>query len=153
MLSAEGGAVIVIWRRRRDSTAQQYGWLAGGLLDEALRVFGALQAATYMDDGRLGDELRGRFRVTALDLLDDVACLTPLVVSTPTWPFWPHEPGLEATGDRDEPPALEAVHALAAYTARLASIAGALAGRQDETATVFVGLAAAAEARIEVLAS
>ena len=37
---------------------QQYGWLAGGLLDEALRVFGALQAAAYMDDGRLDDELR-----------------------------------------------------------------------------------------------
>jgi hypothetical protein len=146
MLSAEGGAFTLIWRRRRDGRTQQYGWLAGGLLDEALRVFGALQAATYLDDGQLDDELRERFRVTALDVLDDVACLTPLVV-------WPSAPGRDATDHRGEPPALEAVRALATYSARLASIAEALAGRQDEAASVFVGLAAAAEARIEALAS
>jgi hypothetical protein len=151
MLSQEGGATIVIWRRR-DRRAQQYGWLAGGLLDEALRVFGALQAA-YLEDGRLDGKLREQFRVTALDLLDDVAHLAPLVVTAPTWPVWPHEPGPEATNHRGEPSALEAVQALAAYSARLASIAGVLVAREDEAATVFVGLAAAAEARIEVLAS
>ncbi|HEY6697953.1 MAG TPA: hypothetical protein VIZ67_07000 [Acidimicrobiales bacterium] len=153
MLSQEGGAAIVIWRRRRDSRAQQYGWLAGGLLDEALRVFGALQAA-YLEDGRLDGKLREHFRATALDLLDDVAHLAPLVVTAPTWPVWPHEPGPEAaTNHRGETPALEAVQALAAYSARLASIAGVLVAREDEPATVFVGLAAAAEARIEALAS
>ena len=142
----------MIWRRRRDRRAQQYGWLAGGLLDEALRVFGALQAA-YLEDGRLDGKLREQFRVTALDLLDDVAHLAPLVVTAPTWPVWPHEPGPEATNHRGEPSALEAVQALATYSARLASIAGVLVAREDEAATVFVGLAAAAEARIEVLAS
>ena len=142
----------MIWRRRRNSRAQQYGWLAGGLLDEALRVFGALQAA-YLEDGRLDGKLREQFRVTALDLLDDVAHLAPLVVTAPTWPVWPHEPGPEATNNRGEPSALEAVQALATYSARLASIAGVLVAREDEAATVFVGLAAAAEARIEVLAS
>jgi hypothetical protein len=45
------------------------------------------------------------------------------------------------------------VQALATYTAKLASIAGVLVGSEDEVATVFVGLAAAAEARMEVLAS
>jgi hypothetical protein len=152
MLSQEGGATVVIWRRRRDRRAQQYGWLAGGLLDEALRVFGALQAA-YLEDGRLDGKLREQFRVTALDLLDDVTHLAPLVVTAPTWPVWPHEPGPKATNNRSEPSALEAVQALATYSARLASIAGVLVAREDEAATVFVGLAAAAEARIEVLAS
>jgi hypothetical protein len=143
---------IVIWRRRRDGRAQQYGWLAGGLLDEALRVFGALQTAC-VEDRRLDARLREAFRRTAVDLLDDVASLAPLVVGAPTWPVWPHEPGPRDTDHGADPPALEAVQALATYTAKLASIAGVLVGSEDEVATVFVGLAAAAEARMEVLAS
>jgi hypothetical protein len=69
------------------------------------------------------------------------------------YPMWPHEPGPETTKHGDRPPALEAVRALATYTTQLAAVAAVLAVQDDETATVFVGLAAAAEARIEVLAS
>jgi hypothetical protein len=141
----------MMWRRRRDRRARQHARLAGGLLDEALRVFCALQAASYVEDRMLDDDMRERFRVAARDLLDDVACLAPLVVTAPTWPAWPSEPWHDTPGDGDEPPVLRALQALSAYTASLDAVAETLVGRQDDTATVFVELATAADSRIEAL--
>jgi hypothetical protein len=141
----------MIWRRRR-KTGTDDGWLAGRLLDEGLRVFGALQTATYVDD-RLDDPLREQFRTTALGVLDDVACLASVVIRTPSWPVWPHDPVPEPPPPTDESPTVRAVEALAVYTQRLASVAMVLARRGDDTAILFAGLAAAAEARMEVLAS
>ena len=58
------------WWRRRPGCAPGR-WLADKMLDEALNVFGTLQAAAYLDDPRLDGDLRERFRVTALDVLDE----------------------------------------------------------------------------------
>jgi hypothetical protein len=140
------------WRGRRKNETDD-GWLAGRFLDEALRVFGALETATCADGGRLDDRLRELLHMTALDLLDDVACLASVVMTAPSWPPWPHDPPPELTPPADESPTVRAVEALGTYTQRLTSVALLLAHRRDDTATVFARLAAAAEARIEVLAS
>jgi hypothetical protein len=138
------------WWRRSQDLGQDH-WLAAKLLDEALRVFGVLQAAVYLDDPRLDHELRKRFRVTSLEVLDDVACLASLAGAAPTWPPLPRAAAPAA--DRGEPPSWIAVEALGDYTQRLAAVAVVFAHREDEAATAFARLAAAAEARIEVLAS
>jgi hypothetical protein len=137
------------WRRRKGCGEDR--WLAAKLLDEALRVFGALQAAVYLDDPRLDHELRERFRETALGVLDDVACLAALAVAAPPWPTAPHADGSRAHGD--EPPSWIAVEALGDYTQRLVAVAMVFADRDDEAASAFARLAATAEVRIEVLAS
>ena len=137
------------WRRRQD--LEQVRWLAAKLLDEALRVFGVLQAAVHLDDPRFDHELRERFRVTSLDVLDDVACLASLAGAAPSWPPLPR--AAAPAPDRGEPPSWIAVEALSDYTQRLAAVALVSADRDDQAAMTFARLAAAAEARIEVLAS
>jgi hypothetical protein len=141
----------MIGRRGRRAQTDD-GWLAGWLLDEGLRVFGALQAATLVDD-QLDDPLRERFRTTALGVLDDVACLASLVMATPFWPRCPHDPVPEPPAATDQSPTIQAVEALAVYTHRLASVATVLTRRADDRATLYAGLAVAAQARMEVLAS
>ena len=116
-------------------------------------MFGALQAATYVDAGRLDDHLRELLRLTALDLLDDVACLSALVATAPSWPRWRSDPLPEPGAPSNQLLTLQAVEALSTYTQRLAAVALLLAYRGDDTATLFADLAATAEARIEVLAS
>jgi hypothetical protein len=138
------------WWRRREGYASDR-WLAAKMLDEALHVFGTLQAAAYIDDPRLDAQLRERFRLTALDILDDVACLASLTVTAPPWPSWPRRS--ERAARDDERPSWTAVQALGEYTQRLVAVAAALADRENETATAFARLAATAEVRIEVLAS
>ena len=138
------------WWRRRPGCAPDR-WLADKMLDEALNVFGTLQAAAYLDDPRLDGDLRERFRATALDVLDDVACLASLTGTAPPWPSWSRRP-MRAT-PADERPSWTAVRALGEYTQRLVAVAAVLADREDDTAAAFARLAASAEVRIEVLAS
>ncbi len=138
------------WWRRRPGCAPAR-WFADKMLDEALHVFGTLQAAAYLDDPRLDRQLRERFRTAALDVLDDVACLASLTGTAPPRPSWSRRP--ERTARGDERPSWTAVQALGEYTQRLVAVAAVLADREDEIATAFAQLAATAEVRIEVLAS
>jgi hypothetical protein len=145
------------WWRRRDNRSTYDRWLAGRLLDDALCVFGALQAAASAHDPRLTGELRERLRATSLDVLDDVACLAELAGSAALSAPGPGDPspGPEpaSSGRGDEQPALRAVQALGDYSERLVAVALVFASRDDETSTAFVELAAVAEARIEILAA
>jgi hypothetical protein len=143
------------WWRRRNDTREHDRWLAGRLLDEALYVFATMRTAA--DDGRLDADLRDLLRTTALDVLDDVTCLAHLAGSAPMSPPAPGVPSSGAErpppGRGDEPPILWAVQAMGDYAERLAAVALVFACREDEASTAFVELAAAAEARIELLAA
>jgi hypothetical protein len=139
------------WWRRRNDTGGHERWLAGRLLEEALYVFGAMYLAA--DDPGLEDTLRDLMRRTALDVLDDVACLAYLAASAPAYlpPPAPWDPPTPGRGD--EPPILRVVQAMGDYAERLAAVALVFACREDDASVAFIELAAAAEARIERLAS
>lgn len=126
-------------------------FLASGLLDEALRVFGMLEATTVVDPA-VDDEFRELLGVTARDLLDDVAYLTPLAATAPDFPSWRRGPS-ESLPDELQPLICRAVEALDAYTRRLGAIAIVLTNQGGPAAAVFSGLAEAAEARMTFLAS
>jgi len=138
------------WWRNRRGTREHERRLAGRLLEEALYVFGAMRMAA--DEPGLEDGARDQLRRTALDVLDDVACLAHLAASAPaSVPQAPSEP--PTAGRSDEPPVIRAVQALGDYAERLAAVALVFAYREDEASVAFIELAAAAEARIELLAS
>jgi hypothetical protein len=119
-------------------------------MEEALYVFGAMRIAA--DDPALEDALRDLLRRTALDVLDDVACLAHLAASAPaSVQQAPWEP--PTAGRTDQPPVIRAALALGDYAERLAAVALVFASREDDASVTFIELAAAAEARIELLAS
>jgi hypothetical protein len=138
------------WWTHRNETRGHERWLAGRLLEEALYVFGALRMAA--DEPGLEEGLRELLRRTALDVLDDVACLAHLAASAPASmrPPAPWEPPAPGPGDE---PILRVVQAMGDYAERLAAVALVFASREDDASVAFIELAAAAEARIELLAS
>lgn len=138
------------WWRNRSETRDHERWLAGRLLGEALYVFGAMRLAA--DEPGLDDGLRDLLRATARDVLDDVSCLAHLAPSAPaSVQQAPSEP--PTAGRREEPPVVLAVQAMGDYAERLAAVALVFAHRGDDASVAFIELAAAAEARIELLAS
>jgi hypothetical protein len=138
------------WWRNRSETREHERWLAGRLLEEALYVFGAMLKAA--DEPGLADGLRDLLRRTALDVLDDVACLAHLATSAPaSVQQAPAEP--PTAGRSDDPPVIRAVQAMGDYAERVAAVALVFAYREDDASVAFIELAAAAEARIELLAS
>jgi hypothetical protein len=138
------------WWRNRSEPREDERWLAGRLMDEALYVFGAMRMA--VDEPGLEDAVRDLLRRTALDVLDDVAWLAHLAASAPTSVQQaPWEP--LTAGRSDEPPVMGAVQALGDYAERLAAVALVFASREDDASVAFIEPAAAAEARIELLAS
>lgn len=126
-------------------------FLASGLLDEALRVFGMLEASMVVDPA-VDDEFRELLGITARDLLDDVARLTPLAATAPDLSSWRRDPS-EPRPDDLQPFICRAVEALDGYTRRLGAIAIIFTNRGGNAATLFRGLAEAAEARMMFLAS
>ena len=85
-------------------------------------------------------------------MLDDVACLAYLAPSAAaSVQQAPSEP--PAARRSDEPPVMRAVQAMRDYAERLAAVALVFAYREDDASVAFIELAAAAEARIELLAS
>jgi hypothetical protein len=138
------------WKRRRDRP-QLDSWLASRLLDEALRVFGLLEACLVVDPD-VDEEFQELLGITARDLLDDVACLAHLAATAPVMRSWPRDP-FAPRPDKPQSLVCRAVEELAAYTKRLAAIAIVLTNRGGDAATLFNRLAAAAEARKTLLAS
>jgi hypothetical protein len=138
-------------RRKRNQATPLDGWLATSVIDEALRVFGALMAAAFEEDGEIDDEIVGRLEMTALDLLDDVSWLAPLAGPSDSCPL-PWEAS-EREADDDTPLPCQAIESLVAYAQRVAGIATVLGNRNHEAAALFAERAAAAEARIERLDS
>ena len=138
------------WRRRGEKP-QLDALLASRLLDEALRVFGMLEACTVVDPA-VDDEFRELLCIVALDLLDDVACLAYLAATAPSSPSWPRDPS-EPHPDEFQPLICRAVEELDAYTTRLTATAIVLTNRGGEAATLINRLAAAAEARMTFLAA
>ena len=138
------------WKRKRENP-QLDARLANRLLDDALRVFGMLEACTVVDPA-VDDDFRELIGITARDLLDDVACLAHLAATGPAAPSWPRDPS-EPLPNELQPFICRAVEELDSYTRRLGAIAIVLTDRGGEAATLFHRLAAAAEARMEFLAS
>src|SRR2546429_3890358 len=139
------------WKRRHESP-DLLARLASRLLDDALHVFGALQACLYDDEPLLDDELQGLFRTTALDLLEDVATFARLAVMAPEWPVWPQQTPRRPAAS-DAPAAYPALNDLAYYTETLGASALVLRRRRSEAAATFARLAASADARMAVLRS
>jgi len=138
------------WRKRKQG-APLDGWLATSMIDEALRVFGALMTSVLVNGSETDDAPVGLLRTTALELLDDVSWLAPLAPSSSACP-WPQESSEREAGD-DGPPLYQAIEALVAYTRRLTGIALVLGNRNHEAAPLFAERAAVAEARIARLNS
>ena len=86
-------------------------------------------------------------------MLDDVACLAYLAASTPVSLPSPAPWERPTPGRGDEPAILRVVQAMGDYAERLAAVALVFACREDAASVAFIELAAAAEARIELLAS
>jgi hypothetical protein len=137
-------------RRKRHQGIPLDGWLATSVIDEALRVFGALMTSAIVDGSEIDDEVLG-LETVALELLDDVSRLAPLAASAYSCPS-PREASERAAGD-DTPLPCRAIEALVAYTQRLAGIALVLGNRSHESAPLFAERAAVAEARIARLDS
>jgi hypothetical protein len=139
-------------RKRPDERSELHARLASRLLDDALHVFGALQACAEDHELQLDDGLQGLLRTIALDVLDDVASLARLVATAPAWPFWPREVS-KRPRDADAPAVYAALDDLADYSKKLGAIAIVLTNRRGEAAATFARLAAAAEARMTLLGS
>jgi hypothetical protein len=138
--------------KRRDERTELHARLASRLLDDALHVFGALQACAEDYEPQLDDGLQGLLRTIALDLLDDVTSLAGLVATVPAWPSWPREVSRRPPV-ANAPAICAAVDDLADYSRRLDAIAIVLTNRRGEAAATFARLAAAAEARMALLGS
>ena len=140
------------WRRSQEGCSPQFdGWMAHTQLDEALRVFAALESASLVE--RLGDEFRSMLRAAALDLLDDVARLAPFVTAAPSWPEVPRKPPLVLPPLDDSDLVEGAVVSLGLYAKRLAVSTALLSRRKSAAADTFARLAHAAAARVNVLES
>jgi hypothetical protein len=139
-------------RKRRDERTELHARLASRLLDDALHVFGALQACTEDHEPQLDHALQELLRTIALDVLDDVASLAPLVATAAAWPFWPREVSTRPR-DADAPAVYAALDDLADYTQKLGAIAIVLTNRRSEAPATFARLAAEAEARMALLGS
>jgi hypothetical protein len=146
---------LVRWRRSGRGGEQLVGWLANRQLDEALRVFGALESATAAE--HIDDELRALLHAAALDVLDDAADLAPLVAASPDWPIVPLDPATalrrDVAEDEGDDDVYAAVRALAGYATRLVEVTALLSRRRSTATRTFARLADAATARMELLAS
>lgn len=142
------------WREGRDGggRAELEARAASRLLDEALSVFGFLQASVHDDKGALDAEIQELLTRAAHDVLDDVASLGGLVLGGSGWRSWPREV-LRRRSTASVPTARRAVDDLARYTARLAATAMAFENQETDGAREFGRLAAAAEARLAQLAA
>jgi hypothetical protein len=140
-----------LWRRRNRESPQLDAWLASRLLDEALRVFGMLEACTFVSPA-IGEELQELLTLTARGILDDVAYLAGAAAAAPLLRSWPRDPS-EPPPDELQPLVCRAVDDLATYTRRLAAIATVLTRRGADAAPLFSQLAATAEERMTFLAS
>jgi hypothetical protein len=138
------------WKRKRENP-QLDARLASKLLDEALRVFGMLEACMVADP-TVDDDFRELLGIAARDLLDDVACLSHMAATAPPVLSWPRDPSDLRPNDL-QPLICRAVDELGAYAKRLAATAIVLTNRGGDAARVFNRLALAAEARMAFLGS